>query len=905
MCPVPEPAPAGSTAEASAEAAPAPEAARLADPAWRRWGPFLSERAWGTVREDYSPDGEAWRSFPHDHARSRAYRWSEDGLGGICDERQRLCFAFSFWNGADPFLKERIFGLNGEQGNHGEDAKEYWWYLDSTPSHSWMRWRYVYPQRAFPYQDLIDANARRGREQPEYELLDTGVFAEDRYWEITADYAKAGPDDLRIRLSIVNRGPEPASLHVLPTLWFRNRWSWQPGAVAPAIRRDGDALVTGAEDGLDAYRLSASLPPVGSATPTGDRADPGAGAVTRPGVVTPLFCDNETNATALWGNPESPAYPKDGIADHVVSGGAAGTVNPAERGSKAALWVTLTIPAGETAELALVLCAEGAEVATDSSAVWEERRREADDFYRQLAPTADADRARVLRQACAGMLWSKQFYHYDVGRWLDGDPGQPPPPPERHQGRNAHWRHLSNHDVISMPDKWEYPWYAAWDLAFHTIVLAHLDPGFAKEQLRLLTREWYAHPAGKLPAYEWNFDDVNPPVHAIAALAVYRRDGSRDPTWLARIFHKLLLNFSWWANAKDPEERNLFGGGFLGMDNVGPFDRSTPLPDGLVLEQADGTGWMAIYCLSMLEIALVLAHHDRAYEDVAITFFEHFTLIAEAINAHGLWDETDGFYYDRVRRPADGTVWPVRVASMTGLIPLCAVATAEHTDGLNEFNRRVGDYLRLHPEARDYVRPAVDGRPMLMALVGPEKLTAILSRALDPDEFLSPHGLRALSARYRDRPYAFFIDGELTASVDYEPAESTTPLFGGNSNWRGPVWFPVNYLVLGALARFAAADPAGAVRCPAPGQAGGQLTLAEVVSDLSERLVSIFCADADGQRPVFGAAAGMPAEWQENLLFHEYFHGDTGAGLGASHQTGWTGLVADLIIGGLQGTETK
>ncbi len=857
------------------------ELRRREDPAWRRWGPYLAERAWGTVREDYSADGDAWSYFPFEHARSRAYRWSEDGLGGICDAQQRLCLAFSFWNGQDPILKERIYGLGGEQGNHGEDAKEYWFYLDSTPTHSWMRWRYMYPQAAFPYDDLRATNAARSRTEPEYELLDTGVFSEDRYWEITADYAKADAEDLCVSLTATNHGPETATLSVLPTLWFRNRWAWNPEQATPVIRLT-DAGLEASDDSLPTMRLTGSAPAGGSAP-------------------VPLFCDNESNTARLWNATHgSPRYPKDGIGDHVLSGGSSTTVNPEQSGTKAALWYELTVPAGATAEIRLRLAPAdqpaATATATDFATTLATRQAEADAFYAGLAPRASPDEQLILRQSLAGMLWSKQFFHYDVARWLDGDPGQPIPPAERLSGRNAHWRHLENADIISMPDKWEYPWYAAWDLAFHTIALAHVDPDFAKAQLRLITREWYMHPSGKLPAYEWNFDDVNPPVHAIAALAVYELDGASDRQWLVRIFHKLLLNFTWWANVKDPENHNLFGGGFLGMDNVGPFDRSEPLPDGLVLEQADGTGWMALFCLSMLEIALVLAREDRAYEDVAIKFFEHFTLIAEAINAHGLWDEADGFYYDRVRRPSDGEAWPVRVRSMTGLIPLCAVAAADagDTEGLDEFNLRVAEYLEAHPAARDFVAPGTDGRSLLMALVGHDKLPRMIERIADPEEFLSPHGLRALSATYRGRPFEFWLQGEITATVDYEPAESTTPLFGGNSNWRGPIWFPVNFLVLGALHRYASANPEATFEYPHG--SGTQHTLAEIVADLGQRLVSIYLPDAGGQRPVHGTYAGMPSRWREDLPFHEYFHGDTGAGLGASHQTGWTGLVADMII---------
>jgi Mannosylglycerate hydrolase MGH1-like glycoside hydrolase domain len=850
------------------------ELKRRQDVAWRRWGPYLSERAWGTVREDYSADGDAWSSFPHDHARSRAYRWSEDGLGGICDDRQLLCLAFAFWNGHDPILKERVFGLTGPQGNHGEDAKEYWWYLDSTPTHSWMRWRYVYPQAPFPYPELLAENARRDRHAPEFELLDTGVFDEDRYWDVTVDYAKAAPDDICMRVHVRNAGPERALLHLLPTLWLRNRWTWEPAIARPQIREDRGRLV-------------AEEPLLGRMTLSGD------------GTPQPLFCDNETNTRRLWNAP-GPAHPKDAINDHVVH--EAATVNPERTGTKAALWYQLDVAPGEATEVRLRLAPERHELSRSWSATMTGRAREADDFYASLAPQATPDEALVMRQAFAGMLWSKQFYNYDVQRWLDGDPGQPSPPDARRgpKARNVAWRHLYNHDVISMPDKWEYPWYAAWDLAFHCVTLAHVDPEFAKAQLRLITREWYMHPNGQLPAYEWNFGDVNPPVHALAALAVFELDGRRDRDWLERIFHKLLLGFTWWANVKDPEGDHLFGGGFLGMDNVGPFDRSAPLPEGQVLEQADGTGWMALYCLSMLELALVLASEDDAYEDVAIKFFEHFTLIAEAINDRGLWDEADGFYYDRVRRASDGEAWPVRVRSMTGLIPLCAVAVGapEVTSRLPEFTTRIAEFLEARPEYRAAVQPPRDGRgATMLAIVGEDRLPRILERLADESEFLSPHGLRSLSAIYRDHPFEFWGAGQVEATVDYEPAESTIPLFGGNSNWRGPVWFPVNYLVIAALERFAV-HYGDELVVEFPRHSGRRLTLREITTELAERLVRIFLDGPDGRRPVFGALERFQRDpaWHDALLFHEYFNGDDGAGLGASHQTGWTGLVADMIV---------
>ena len=840
--------------------------------AWRRWGPYLSERAWGTVREDYSADGEAWSFFPHDHARSRAYRWNEDGLGGICDADQNLCLAFAFWNGRDPILKERIFGLTGSEGNHGEDAKEYWWYLDSTPTHSWMRWRYVYPQAAFPYEDLLRVNRTRGREEREYELLDTGAFDEDRYWDISAEYAKAGPDDLCVRLTARNAGPEAATLHLLPTLWFRNRWTWDGAPERPLIE---------VQDG----RLVATDPAIGTMTLAGD------------GAPEALFCDNETNARRLW-DAEGPPHPKDGINDHVVGGAA--TVNPDRIGTKACLWYRLEVGPGETAEIRLRLAPDARDLDRSWTRTLAARRSEADAFYAGLAPGVTPDEALVMRQAFAGMLWSKQFYHYDVARWLDGDPVGPAPPPERLSGRNSGWRHISNHDVISMPDKWEYPWFAAWDLAFHCVALAHVDPAFAKEQLRLITREWYMHANGQLPAYEWDFGDVNPPVHALAALRVFQIDGSRDVEWLQRIFHKMLLGFTWWANTKDPEGDNLFGGGFLGLDNIGPFDRSSPLPDGHVLEQADGTGWMAFYCLGMLEIALVLAGHNPAYEDVAVKFFEHFTLIQTAINETGLWDEADGFYYDQIRRASDGSRWPVRARSMTGLIPLYAAAVGDPAviGRLHEFPARVRDFLRARPGRAAAIRVDASGeRPTLVALVGLDRLPRLLERLGDEDEFLSPHGVRALSAVYRGHPFEIWEDGHVTSSVDYEPAESTTALFGGNSNWRGPVWFPVNYLLIGALMRYHQ-HLGDDYRIEYPRGSGEQRTLAEVSLDLSERLVGIFLRDERGRRPVFGDLERFQSDpaWRDSLLFHEYFHGDNGSGLGASHQTGWTGLVADLIV---------
>ncbi len=843
--------------------------------AWRRWGPYLSERAWGTVREDYSEDGDAWSFFPHDHARSRAYRWNEDGLGGICDEDQHLCLAFALWNGRDPILKERIFGLTGHEGNHGEDAKEYWWYLDSTPTHSWMRWRYAYPQGAYPYEDLVRVNGSRGRDEPEYELLDTGVFDEDRYWDIEVQYAKAGPDDLCLRVSARNAGPDAATLHLLPTLWFRNRWSWDHAVPRPLIEVGEGGVLVARDPAIDRMTLAGSGEPV------------------------PLACENDSNAHRLWGQ-DGPPHPKDGINDHVVHG--APTVNPDGQGTKAALWYRLEVGPGETAEVRLRLAPDARDLDGSWSRAMSDRRGEADEFYAGLAPRATPEEAHVMRQAFAGMLWSKQFYHYDVARWLDGDPAGPRPPLERLGARNAGWRHLSNHDVISMPDKWEYPWYAAWDLALHCVTLAHVDPEFAKAQLRLVTREWYMHPNGQLPAYEWNFGDVNPPVHAAAALRVFELDGARDYEWLARVFHKMLLGFTWWANRKDPDGDNLFGGGFLGMDNVGPFDRSSPLPEGLALQQADGTGWMALYCLSMLETALVLAGHDPAYEDVAVKFFEHFTLIERAINDQGLWDEADGFYYDQIRRAGDGGRWPVRARSMTGLIPLFAVAHGDQSvlADLDEFRARARDFLRARPDLGAAIRIDQDGggRPALLAVVGVDRLPRMLERLGDEAEFLSPYGVRALSAAYRGRPFEVWQDGHVSYTVDYEPAESTSALFGGNSNWRGPIWFPVNSLLIAALVRYHQ-HLGDDVTVEYPRGSGAQRTVGEIALDLAGRLVAIFLPDESGRRPVFGGIQRFRTDpaWRDCLLFHEYFNGDDGAGLGASHQTGWTGLVADLIVG--------
>jgi hypothetical protein len=838
---------------------------------WRHWGPYLSERAWGTVREDYSADGDAWQYFPHEHARSRAYRWSEDGLAGICDDRQTLCFALAFWNGRDPILKERIFGLTGPEGNHGEDAKEYWWYLDSTPTHSWMRWRYMYPQAAFPYERLLSENSARGYHDPEFELVDTGIFDDGRYWEITAAYAKASEEEILIRVTVRNAGPDAATIDVIPTLWFRNTWSWDEGAPKPSIRLEDGALVA-AHDALGTRILS----PAGS---------PEA-----------LFCENETNTVRVFDEPPATPFPKDGIADHILHG--TPTVNPAQTGTKAALRYRLEVAAGKTATVELRL-GETRGVGDDFASVLSAREREADEFYADLTPAgASADEALVLRQALAGMLWGKQFFHYDILRWLEGDPTRPPPPESRWRGRNAEWSHLNNMDVISMPDTWEYPWYAAWDLAFHCVSLAHVDPEFAKSQLILLCREWYMHPNGQLPAYEWSFSDVNPPVHAWAALRVHEIAGDEDYDFLERILHKLLLNFTWWVNRKDAGGNNLFEGGFLGLDNIGPFDRSS-LPVSGRLEQSDGTAWMAMYCQNLLELALRLAEYDPTYEDIATKFFEHFALIASALNEKGLWNEEDGFYYDLLH--VNGGVVPLRARSVVGLLPLAAVTTLgpETMARLTDFMKRVEWFTASRREAQSVVQhmenDAHAGWRML-SIVDEERLRRILVPMLDPSEFLSDHGLRALSKFHQGSPLHIQLDG-ISSTLDYEPGESTSGLFGGNSNWRGPIWFPTNYLLVETLRVYHRYLGDG-FTVPFPTGMDRQLTLAQVADELSARLTGIFLEGEDGRRPVFGGYELFQRDpaWHDLIPFHEYFHADTGAGLGSSHQTGWTGLVADLII---------
>jgi hypothetical protein len=851
---------------------------------WKRWGPYLSERAWGTVREDYSEHGTAWEHVSHDHARSKAYRWNEDGLAGICDRHQRICFSVALWNGRDPILKERLFGLTGNEGNHGEDAKECYYYLDSTPTHSYMKFLYKYPQREYPYAELVEENRRRGRGAPEYEITDTGVFDENRYFDIFVEYAKASPEDILVRITAANRGPETAVIHLLPTIWFRNTWSWGNGHSRPSLSLEDGAIVV-------------NEPKYGKRWLAFD-GDP-----------APLFTENETNFGRLYGVSNGTHFVKDGINDRVVRG-AAGTVNSAMHGTKAALWYRLEVPAGGEATVNLRLSENApGELGLEHAGTFSQRLREADEFYGDVIPEElSGDGRTVMRQALAGLLWSKQFYHYVVRDWLAGDPSGPPPPQQRNNGRNAEWNHLYNSDVISMPDKWEYPWYAAWDLAFHCVPLAVVDPEFAKEQLMLMVREWYMHPNGQLPAYEWAFGDVNPPVHAWAAWRVYKiekkRRGTGDRVFLERIFHKLLLNFTWWVNRKDAEGRNVFQGGFLGLDNIGVFDRSAPLPTGGHIEQADGTGWMAMYSLNLLAIAMELASEDPSYEDVASKFWEHFLYIAHAIHnlghgGSGLWNEEDGFFYDLLHLPG-GEHIAMKTRSMVGLIPLFAVETLEPSmiEKLPGFRRRLEWFLRNRTDLTANVacmKSPGEGARRLLAIVSADQLRRVLQVMLDETEFLSPHGIRALSRAHKDQPYRFTVNGH-EHRVEYEPGESGTGLFGGNSNWRGPVWFPVNYLLIESLQKFHHyyGDD---FRVECPTGSGRLLTLAEVAAELSRRLVRIFLRDESGRRPVHGGQAMYRDDphWQDLVLFYEYFHGDNGSGVGASHQTGWTGLVAKLL----------
>ncbi len=844
---------------------------------WYHWGPYLSERQWGTVREDYSEGGTAWEYLPHDHARSRAYRWGEDGLAGFSDVEGRLCLGLALWNGRDPILKERIFGLTGNQGNHGEDAKEYWWYMDALPSHAWNRWRYHYPQGEFPYGDLVAENGRRGKLEPEYELLDTGAFDDDRYWIVEVHYAKADPHDLLMSIEVTNKGPEADTLHVLPTAWYRNTWSWDVGAEKPELHlEDGGRVVT-------------EHPFLGPLELVAD-GDPAV-----------LFCENETNTGRLFGSP-GPAFPKDGINDHVVDGAA--TVADGS-GTKVAFWRQVLVEPGETVTLRVRLRPHGTagDPWADFDKVVAARLAEADEFYEELTPPdASADEALVLRQALAGMLWSKQLYAYDVGRWLDGDPTEPTPPASRLGGRNARWRTFDALDIMSMPDKWEYPWFAAWDLAFHCVALAHVDPAFAKYQLVLLHREWFQHPNGALAAYEWSFDDVNPPVQAWAALEVFAIDGARDFEFLNRVFDKMLINFTWWINRQDPDGTNLFEGGFLGLDNIGPIDRSH-LPAGYILEQSDSTGWMGFFTISMGTIAILLNRGGRPTLDLVLKFVEQLSLISDALRTQDLWDEEDGLFYDRLRAP-DGSSQAVKVRSIVSILPLLAVAVGDdqsidlaravHKRGAALLERRQTEIEQLKEQG---VLPDDAGRgKLLLGVVGIERVLRLLDNLFDEDAFLSPYGLRAVSRYHAEHPFTLEYGGT-SASIDYEPAESTTGMFGGNSNWRGPIWMPVNYLVVNALARYGRFLGPG-VTVEYPTGSGKRLPLDEIAADLRDRLISLFLVGPDGRRPCFGWVDRFQTDpaWKDNVLFNEYFHGDNGAGLGASHQTGWTGIVADLIL---------
>ena len=850
---------------------------------WNRWGPYLSERQWGTVREDYSAGGTAWDDFPHDHARSRAYRWGEDGLMGISDRHGEVCLALALWNGRDPILKERIFGLTNGEGNHGEDVKEYWFFTDNVPSHAYMSALYKYPQAAFPYGELVGENGRRSKSDPEYELLDTGVFEADRYFDVTAEYAKASPDDVLVRIRATNRGPETASLEILPTLWLRNTWSWTGQEPPGGARAGGPGRVLVQTPRYGDLRLYADGSPEW------------------------LFTENETNSERLYGSPARTPWVKDAFHRYVVEG-ELGAVNPAGTGTKVCARYRLQIAAGETAEVRLRLTPEELPAPFQGfDELFRRRIAEADEFHAGVSPGLDEEGHRIQRQALASLLWSKQYFLFDVYRWLEGDPGEPEPPRERLGGRNAEWRHLRAADVIAMPDTWEYPWFAAWDWAFHAVSLALVDPAFAKEQLLLLVRESYMHPSGQLPAYEWAFGDVNPPVQAWAAWRVYSlekaRTGVGDRGFLERIFHKLLLNFGWWVNRKDLAGDNLFQGGFLGLDNIGVFDRSQPLPTGGFLEQADGSAWMAVYAMDMMTIALELAREDAAYADISTKFFEHFLYITDAMSRRsderGLWDEEDGFFYDALALP-DGREMPLAIRSMVGLTPLFAVDSldADLVDAVPGFEEQIEWFMRERPELTADIphmgESEKHGR-RLLAVVHPDRLRRVLTRLLDEDEFLSPHGIRALSRHHREHPYHLDVGGQ-TWQVAYEPAESHTGLFGGNSNWRGPVWFPVNFLLVESLREFHHFFGADfKVQCPTG--SGHEMTLAEVADEISRRLISLFRKDESGRRPVHGSHETFQRDphWRDLLLFYEYFHGDDGSGVGASHQTGWTALVAVLL----------
>ncbi len=853
---------------------------------WKKWGPYLSERQWGTVREDYSPGGDAWDYFSHDQARSRAYRWGEDGLAGISDDQQRLCFAIALWNGRDPILKERLFGLTNSEGNHGEDVKEYYFYLDSTPTHSYMKYLYKYPQREYPYRDLVETNRARSKAELEYELLDTGVFADDRYFDVFVEVAKEGPEDLLVRVTVENRGPEAARLHLLPTLWFRNTWSWGGAASRPGLREAGGRVV-------------ASHPELGELTLSCD------------GAPELLFTENESNAQRLWGQPNPSPFVKDAFHRYVIQGERE-AVNPGRTGTKAAAHYLLEVPAGGSRTVRLRLAADppAEPFGPAFDATVAARLADCDEFYQRIAPRSlSEDERRVHRQALAGMLWSKQYYFFDLDTWLKEHEAHPLVGPQTRQVRNAEWFHMLNGDVISMPDKWEYPWYAAWDLAFHTLALSLVDFDFAKQQLLLMLRSLYAHPNGQIPAYEWNFSDVNPPVHAWATLFLFKIErnlGREDRTFLERSFQGLMLNFNWWVNRKDPQGRNVFAGGFLGLDNIGVFDRSAPLPTGGHLEQADGTAWMAFYSQCMLEMALILADDDPHYEDVAFKFFQHFMWIAYAMDRIGdhhdeMWDEQDGFFYDVLRLP-DGSATRLAVRSMVGLLPLCAstVFEPEYVTDHPRFMELLKLFRERHPEVAAQVAPTEGGfvgyrGRRLLSTVTRRQLERILGYLLDENEFLGPHGIRSLSRYHLEHPFVFWVGGQ-ELRVSYLPADSDTGMFGGNSNWRGPVWMPVNaLLVRGLLNLYEFYGDDLTVECPTG--SGNRMNLFEVAREIARRLAATFLRGADGRRPVNGGSAKFQDDphWRDLILFYEYFHGDNGAGVGASHQTGWTGTVAVLL----------
>jgi hypothetical protein len=860
------------------------EQTRLTQPDWKKWGPYVSDRQWGTVREDYSADGDAWNYLTHDMARSKAYRWGEEGIGGICDGEQRLCFAVALWNKKDPILKERYFGLSNPEGNHGEDVKELYYYLDNTPTHSYQKMLYKYPQNEYPYSWLVEENKRRGRNDPEFELIDTGIFDQDAYFDVFIEYAKNTPDDILIKITVHNRGSQEAALNVLPTVWFRNTWDWGYSDYQPELTADSHGVIEIYHKDLKQLWLNAEGSP------------------------DLLFCNNETNNKRLYQYDDGRQFYKDGINDYIVSG--ADSLNPKKTGTKAAANFDIKIPARQNVTLRLRLSRDATNKFDDFDKLFNERVAEADQFYNDLQQeNKDADRRLVQRQAFAGMLWSKQFYYYDVRHWLNGDPAEPAPPPDRLEHRNSKWMHLNTKDIISMPDKWEYPWFASWDLAFHCVTLAAIDMAFAKRQLTLLVRDWYMHPNGQLPAYEWDFNDANPPVHAMITWKIYQQDkaqnnGKGDTYFLERIFHKLMLNFTWWVNRKDAQGNNIFEGGFLGLDNIGVFDRNTQLRMGEMLEQADGTSWMATYSLNLLRIAAELAVNDTAYRDIASKFFEHFIYIAGAIsnfgsNKEGLWDETDGFFYDQLQMP-DGSVEKMRVRSLVGLIPLFAAEVLDETDITQNpiFRDRLNWFAENRPDLAALVSHWTETRTPgkhLVSLLRGYRMKSLLRYMLDENEFLSPFGIRSVSRYHLNNPYTVNVDGT-PFSIRYTPAESDSGLFGGNSNWRGPVWMPINYLLIECLHKFHAYYGEDyKIECPT--NSGNFMNLKQVADELYTRVSNLFLRDKDGRRAVFGHYEKMQTDpnFKDYILFHEYFDGDNGRGAGASHQTGWTGLIANCL----------